>query len=70
MLHMSAKTRTEIGGHSKRIQLKAQFLVDGHTNEQLTFIDDDVRIPHFEDCAYTNNESQVGSIAIGKFGST
>ncbi len=65
MLHVSAQTRTEIGGHSKRIQIKAQFLVDGQTNDKLTFIDDNVRIPHFEDCRFAKEDNQVGSIAIG-----
>lgn len=65
MLHMLASTRTELGGHAQRMNLKAQFLVDGQTNAGLTFVDDNVRIPHFDDCQYVQEEDKIGNIALG-----
>jgi len=50
---------------SKKLSLKAQFLVDGQTNDGFKFIDETVRIPHFEDCIYTKNEQAVSKIVIG-----
>ena len=66
LLHVIAETRTERGGTAKRLQLKAQFLIDGHTDDSLTFVDDEVRIPHFDDCQYARKEDEVGNIALGK----
>ena len=65
ILHVDAETRTERGGTARRLKIKAQFLLDGHTDQSLTFIDDEVRIPHFDDCQYANEEHQVGNIAVG-----
>jgi hypothetical protein len=65
MLHVVANTRTELGGHTKRVSLKAQFLLDGQTDATLTFVDDNVRIPHFDDCQYAQEEDHVGKIALG-----
>ena len=65
ILHVDADTRTERGGTARRLKIKAQFLLDGHTDQSLTFIDDEVRIPHFDDCQYANEEHQVGNIAVG-----
>ena len=65
LLHVVAETRIERGGRAKRLKLKAQFLIDGATDDNLTFIDDEVRIPHFEDCQYVSKEEQVGNIALG-----
>ena len=65
LLHVVADSRTERGGTAKRLKIKAQFLVDGHTDESLTFVDDEVRIPHFDDCQYAHEEDRVGMIAMG-----
>ena len=62
LLHVVAKTRIERGGRARRLKLKAQFLIDGATDDTLTFIDDEVRIPHFEDCQYAMEEDQVRNI--------
>ena len=53
------------GGTAKRLKLKAQFLIDGHTDQSLTFVDDEVRLPHFDDCEFARKEDQVGNIALG-----
>ena len=47
------------------MKLKAQFLIDGHTDQSLTFVDDEVRLPHFDDCEFARKEDQVGNIALG-----
>ena len=65
LLHVVASSRTERGGTAQRLKLKAQFLIDGVTDESLTFIDDEVRIPHFDECKYAQEEDQVGKIALG-----
>lgn len=65
LLHVVADTRTERGGTAKRLKLKAQFLIDGHTDQSLTFVDDEVRLPHFDDCEFARKEDQVGNIALG-----
>jgi len=66
LLHVVAETRLERGGRARRLKLKAQFLIDGATDDTLTFIEDEVRIPHFEDCQYANlEEDQIGNIALG-----
>ena len=44
------------------------YSIDGATDDTLTFIDDEVRIPHFEDCKYAREEDQVGNIALGCIG--
>ena len=62
LLHVVADTRIERGGIAKRLKIKAQFLLDGHTDQSLTFIDDEVRIPHFDDCQYAREETKVGNI--------
>ncbi len=64
LLHVVADSRTDRGGTAKRLKLKAQFLIDGHTDESMTFVDDEVRIPHFNDCQFALKEDQVGSIAL------
>jgi hypothetical protein len=70
LLHLLAHTASKPDFHSgvisKKLSLKAQFLVDGQTNEGLKFIDETIRIPHFEDCLYTKNEQAVSRIIIGK----
>lgn len=65
LLHVVADTRIDRGGRAKVLKLKAQFLIDGHTDASLTFIDDQVRIPHFDECKYAQEEDRVGSIALG-----
>jgi hypothetical protein len=56
-----------ISGHaSKKLSLKAQFLVDGQTNDGLTFVDETIRIPHFEDCLYAHEGEAVGKITLGE----
>ena len=64
LLHVVADTRTDLGT-AKRLKLKAQFLIDGVTDDSLTFVDDEVRIPHFNDCQFARKEDQVGNIALG-----
>ena len=54
-----------IGGIGKRLQIKAQFSINGQTDDSLTFVDDNVRIPHFEDCEYVREENNIGKIAFG-----
>ena len=54
-----------LGGIGKRLKIKAQFLINGQTDDSLTFIDDDVRIPHFDDCEYAREENNIGKIALG-----
>jgi len=54
-----------IGGIGKRLQIKAQFSINGQTDDSLTFVDDNVRIPHFEDCEYVREENNIGKIALG-----
>ena len=54
-----------LGGIGKRLKIKAQFLINGQTDDSLTFIDDDVRIPHFDDCEYAREENKIGKIALG-----
>ena len=51
-----------------KVSVKAQFLLDGHVGaESLTFLDETVRIAHFEDCALrAEGTGRVESIAIGK----
>ena len=56
---------TYLGGIGKRLKIKAQFLINGQTDDSLTFIDDDVRIPHFDDCEYAREENNIGKIALG-----
>ena len=48
--------------------MKAQFLLDGHAgSDSLTFLDETVRIAHFEDCARrAEGAGRVESIAIGE----
>ena len=31
----------------------------------MTFVDDQIRIPHFDDCLYAQEEEKVGKIALG-----
>ena len=49
-----------------QVTVKAQFLVDGQTSESLRFLDETVRVPHFDDCAIKDEEEKVGRIAVGK----
>ena len=51
-----------------KVSVKAQFLLDGHVGaESLTFLDETVRIAHFEDCALrAEGSGRVESIAIGE----
>ena len=51
-----------------KVSVKAQFLLDGHVGaESLTFLDETVRIAHFEDCALrAEGTGRVESIAIGE----
>ena len=48
--------------------MKAQFLLDGHVGaESLTFLDETVRVAHFEDCALrAEGTGRVESIAVGE----
>ena len=40
-------------------------MVDGQTNDGLTFVDETIRIPHFEDCLYAHEGEAVGKITLG-----
>ena len=70
-LHLLASTSIKNDQHSglasKKLSLKAQFLVDGQTNDGLSFVDETIRIPHFEDCLYAHEGEAVGKIALGIF---
>ena len=70
-LHLLASTSIKSDQHSglasKKLSLKAQFLVDGQTNDGLSFVDETIRIPHFEDCLYAHEGEAVGKIALGIF---
>ncbi len=46
--------------------MKAQFLVDGQTTRAMTLLDETVRVSHFEDCVYLEEEQIAGRIAMGE----
>ena len=69
LLHLVAESnvsRHEYGLTGK-VKVRAQFLVDGHAAAEgaLTFLDETVRIAHFDDCAAKREDDVVGKIAMG-----
>ena len=55
---------------STYIHVKAQFLLDGQTDNQLTFLDDDsglVHISNFSGCVGRNYDTEINYIVIGKY---
>ena len=73
MLHIVAgadeRTSSEGGLVRKRakVTVKAQFMLDGQTTSGLTFLDEKVAIPHFDDCAFKDEDDKVADIAIGMY---
>ena len=51
-------------GPTAKVRVQAQFLVDGHAATE-DFIDQTVRIPHFGDCAATQEDDIVAKISMG-----
>ena len=50
------------------IQVKAQFLVNGQTDDQLSFLSGDsgrVHVPHFDECAGSRYETEINYIVLG-----
>ena len=55
---------------STYIHVKAQFLLDGQTDNQLTFLDDDsglVHISNFSGCVGRNYDTEINYIVIGTY---
>ena len=55
---------------STYIHVKAQFLLDGQTDNQLTFLDDDsglVHISNFSGCVGRNYDTEINYIVIGMY---
>ena len=66
-LHIVAESGQKRENGEVRIPIKAQFLVDGRTNPGLSFLDETVRVPHFQDCDFKMEDDKVGNIAMGKY---
>lgn len=52
------------------IEVKAQFLVNGQTDDQLTFLNEDsgrVRISNFAGCVGRQYDTEINYIVIGKY---
>ena len=49
-----------------RIPIKAQFLLDGRSTDELRFVEEEVRILHFDDCAYATVDENERAQIIGK----
>ncbi len=65
MLHICAQTERKPGANVV-VPVKAHFLLDGQSTEDMTFLDDTVRIAHFEDCAFAAEQRTVGKVAMGE----
>ena len=72
----STNTRSNSYRHSKWnreatfIEVKAQFLVDGQTDDQLTFLDENsgqVHISNFAGCAGRQYDTEINYIVIGRY---
>lgn len=66
LLHIVAEIDQNPEDGRIKLPIKAQFLLDGQTTKALTFVDETVRIPHFDDCLFTAKDDQIGQIAMGE----
>jgi len=78
LLHISARVEKRgdedtRGDHVKLVRhqdetlvkVQAQFLVDGYTTKSMRFLDQTVRVAHFDDCRYLDEEMLMGKITAG-----
>ena len=59
---------SNIDRKSTFIEVKAQFLVDGQTDDQLTFLNENsgrVHVSNFDDCAGRRYETEINYIVLG-----
>ena len=59
-----------INRESTYIHVKAQFLLDGQTDNQLTFLDDEsglVHISNFSGCVGRTYDTEINYIVIGRY---
>ena len=63
-----AYRHSNVDRRSTLIEVKAQFLVDGQTDDQLTFLDENsgrVYVTSFNDCAGRRHEAEINYIVLG-----
>lgn len=66
LFHMQADSSRMRHSLGKVIDVRAQFIVNGQTDESLTFLDGaEVKVAHFDDCAGSRHHSEVNYIALG-----
>ena len=59
---------SNIDRKSTFLEVKAQFLVDGQTDDQLTFLNENsgrVHVSNFDDCAARRYETEINYIVLG-----
>ena len=61
---------TSVNRESTYIHVKAQFLLDGQTDNQLTFLDDKsglIHISNFSGCVGRTYDTEINYIVIGRY---
>ena len=69
LLHMTgnttvvAKAKRSINGQ-KMVDIKARFIIDGQTNDDLEVLRDKVQLLHFDDCSLHMEQLEINLIAV------